>query len=147
MKRKVAGGGPGNQNHPHVRGKRLPVGAVHLSHQALDPVSDHGLADAARYRKSNFPSLAFLPGHVEHKRSSHELAAPLVEGVEISPANEMLIARERIWTRQTDSLPPSAQAQRRLRPRARRRDSTLRPPGVAMRARNPCVRFRLITEG
>lgn len=30
----------------------------------------------------------------------------------------------------------------RLRPFARRRFSTLRPAGVAMRARNPCVRFR-----
>ena len=29
-----------------------------------------------------------------------------------------------------------------LRPLARRRFSTFRPPGVAMRARNPCVRFR-----
>src|SRR5262249_34364486 len=31
----------------------------------------------------------------------------------------------------------------RLRPLARRRFSTLRPVGVAIRARNPCVRFRL----
>ena len=31
----------------------------------------------------------------------------------------------------------------RLRPLARRRFSTFRPVGVAMRARNPCVRFRL----
>jgi hypothetical protein len=31
---------------------------------------------------------------------------------------------------------------RRLRPFLRRRLSTLRPPGVSMRARNPCVRLR-----
>ena len=30
----------------------------------------------------------------------------------------------------------------RLRPLARRRLSTLRPPGVAIRARKPCVRLR-----
>jgi hypothetical protein len=35
----------------------------------------------------------------------------------------------------------------RLRPLARLRRSTLRPPGVAMRARNPCVRFRLMLLG
>ena len=33
-------------------------------------------------------------------------------------------------------------AVRRFRPFARRRFSTFRPPGVAMRARNPCVLFR-----
>ncbi len=30
----------------------------------------------------------------------------------------------------------------RLRPLARRRFSTCRPPGLAMRVRKPCVRFR-----
>jgi hypothetical protein len=35
----------------------------------------------------------------------------------------------------------------RLRPLARLRLSTLRPPGVAIRARNPCVRLRLILLG
>jgi len=35
------------------------------------------------------------------------------------------------------------QAVRRLRPLARRALMTLRPPSVAMRARNPCVRLRL----
>ena len=36
---------------------------------------------------------------------------------------------------------------RRLRPFARRDASTLRPPRVAIRARNPCVRLRLMTLG
>jgi hypothetical protein len=35
----------------------------------------------------------------------------------------------------------------RLRPLARRRLMTLRPPGVSMRARKPCVRFLLILLG
>lgn len=39
------------------------------------------------------------------------------------------------------------QALRRLRPLARRRRSTARPLGVAMRARKPCVRARLILLG
>jgi hypothetical protein len=39
------------------------------------------------------------------------------------------------------------QAARRLRPRARRRARTARPLLVAMRARNPWVRLRLITLG
>ncbi len=36
---------------------------------------------------------------------------------------------------------------RRLRPRARRRPITLRPPLVFIRARNPCVRLRLLLCG
>ncbi len=36
----------------------------------------------------------------------------------------------------------AAQAESRLRPRARRAAITLRPPTVAMRARNPCRRLR-----
>ncbi len=36
---------------------------------------------------------------------------------------------------------------RRLRPLARRRDRTWRPPGVAMRARKPWVRLRRSTFG
>lgn len=35
----------------------------------------------------------------------------------------------------------------RLRPLARRRLRTLRPPGVSMRARKPCVRFLLMLLG
>jgi hypothetical protein len=35
----------------------------------------------------------------------------------------------------------------RVRPLARRADSTLRPPTVFMRARNPCVRARRIFDG
>jgi hypothetical protein len=37
--------------------------------------------------------------------------------------------------------------ERRLRPRARRRRRTARPPRVFMRARNPWVRFRLLLCG
>jgi hypothetical protein len=36
---------------------------------------------------------------------------------------------------------------RRLRPLARRRLITARPPGVAMRSRNPCVLFRRLLLG
>ncbi len=39
------------------------------------------------------------------------------------------------------------QTARRLRPRARRALITLRPFLVAMRERNPCVRFRLMVLG
>ncbi len=39
------------------------------------------------------------------------------------------------------------QSARRLRPLARRRARTARPPLVAMRARNPWVRLRLIADG
>jgi len=35
----------------------------------------------------------------------------------------------------------------RARPFARRAESTLRPPTVFIRARKPCVRLRLTTEG
>jgi len=42
---------------------------------------------------------------------------------------------------------PLAQALNRARPLARRARITPRPPRVCMRARNPCVRLRRITEG
>jgi len=40
-----------------------------------------------------------------------------------------------------------AETTRRLRPLARRRLSTARPPAVELRLRNPCVRLRLILLG
>ena len=43
--------------------------------------------------------------------------------------------------------PGSGQRARRLRPLARRAFSTLRPPSVFMRARNPCVRALRILDG
>jgi hypothetical protein len=36
---------------------------------------------------------------------------------------------------------------RRLRPLARRRFNTVRPPALRMRARNPCVRLRRMRLG
>jgi hypothetical protein len=42
---------------------------------------------------------------------------------------------------------PSGQADSRFRPRARLRFRIARPARVAIRARNPCLRFRLRTFG
>jgi hypothetical protein len=56
-------------------------------------------------------------------------------------------ARIRRASVRTRRLARRAQADRRLRPRARRAFSTLRPPTVAMRARKPWRRLRTSLEG
>jgi hypothetical protein len=48
---------------------------------------------------------------------------------------------------QGDVADGDLQADKRLRPRARRAAMTLRPPTVAIRARNPCRRLRTILLG
>src|SRR5579883_1930722 len=55
------------------------------------------------------------------------------------PAHRTLCGAE---LKRNDAASGSSQADRRLRPRARRAASTLRPPTVAIRARNPCRRLR-----
>ena len=61
---------------------------------------------------------------------------------QLGPGPQTLVLRKpEPWRRR------QTQALRRARPLARRAFNTLRPPGVAMRARKPWLRLRLITLG
>lgn len=80
-------------------------------------------------------------------------AAAALHPIEIRAPTQSEGARETLRTRGSG---PGAVTQCRLlgavgasrvRPFRRRRDNTLRPPGVAIRARNPWARRRLIFEG
>lgn len=54
---------------------------------------------------------------------------------------------QRVDLQDASSIYANIQADRRLRPLARRRLITLRPPTDDMRARKPWVRFRFTLEG
>ena len=62
-------------------------------------------------------------------------------------AKELPLAAARKSARLVIRPTAKDQAERRLRPRARRRAMTLRPPVVAMRERKPCRRLRTSFEG
>jgi hypothetical protein len=61
-----------------------------------------------------------------------------INGVEVPRSREAVTALH---------FDGAAYADRRLRPRARRRFKIARPPRVAIRARKPCRRFRRRTLG
>ena len=127
------------------------MGPVNLAEIPLDSVSDHGIAHYARYSHTEYSSLTFPPASMQHEIAAHHLLPVFVEKEKILPTGEafvggkFLVARHKrliiyVLDRKTYTV-------RRLRPRARRRRITARPPGVAMRDRNPWSRFRLIFDG
>ena len=79
-------------------------------------------------------------------------AAVAKQGLECADAAQAMPAQPTLAPRRRDRLRRRSegnggQGASRARPLARRAESTLRPPTDFIRARNPCVRLRLITEG
>jgi hypothetical protein len=120
-----------------------PCRSHHLANETLHPVADHGIADARADRNADprraIPSCSsqhdevvcvIAPGITLHTQVIHALAQPRALREARRPA------------RRHPGCLGGTEAVRRLRPLARRRLRTFRPPGVAMRARNPCVRLR-----
>jgi hypothetical protein len=85
--------------------------------------------------------MSFVVGeHGQSKVCVGDSLAALPYGLEFGRLVQAFARLERQSSR--TRLASCRQGQRRLRPFARRRDSTCRPLLVAMRARNPCVRAR-----
>ena len=110
------------------------------SKPALQPVALDRSAELARDREAKPGALVpriLAREVIEDEKARRRRPAVPVDGVEIARAREPVTPFHHL----------RAQAERRLRPFARRRLRTARPALVDMRARNPCRRFRLRTFG
>jgi hypothetical protein len=121
-----------------------------LGHGAKTPlrtVSLDGATDLAAGRETHPDCAGFgFPQWTEFQaQSGHDTADSFGGAKEIGALPQALDRRLfAVWRR---SVCRGDQADSFLRPWARRRASTLRPPAVAMRARNPWRRFRTILLG
>ena len=112
---------------PACGGRRLAAGPVRLAQPAPGTVALHGVLDLAAHGESNARRLGRFPPQHDERRAI-DPAASLEERLEFSAGGQPLASGEA--TRYTVS---------RLRPLARRRLSTLRPPFVVIRSRKPWV--------
>jgi hypothetical protein len=106
---------------------------------AFEPVPLDGAADLPGDGKAQPGTLAVRIGpreNIEDEEPRRHRAAMPVDGIEVARAGEAVPAFHH-----------ARQAERRLRPFARRRFRIARPARVDMRARNPCRRFRRRTFG
>jgi hypothetical protein len=103
-----------------IRFAQSPPRAIALHSESQ--LAAHCEADARRFAR-------FSPEHDE--RRTIDPLAPLEERLEFGASGQSLASRE-----------AAAQTVSRLRPFARRRFNTFRPPFVFMRSRNPCVLAR-----
>ena len=120
-------GRPPDDHHPGLRGSGIPACTVRLAQPAPSTVALDGVLDLAAHGESNARRLGRFPPQHDERRAI-DPAASLEERLEFSAGGQPLASGEA--TRYTVS---------RLRPLARRRLSTLRPPFVLMRSRNPWV--------
>jgi hypothetical protein len=109
--------GRGNVTRGTICLAQSPSSAIALNGQAQLPT--HGKADACRV-------VGFSPQHDE--RRTIDALAPLEERLKFGAGGQSVMSRK-----------ATAQTVNRLRPFARRRFNTFRPPFVFMRSRNPCV--------
>src|SRR5207244_12953801 len=111
-----------------------------LAETALDPVADDRRADALRHREAEprFPVVVAREPVERQEPRRHRAPVP-VDGVEVPRARQAgaALPRRRL----------ARQAESRFRPLARRRLRISLPARVAIRARKPCLRFRLRTLG
>lgn len=106
-----------------------------LSQSPLDSVPVVRLADAAPHEKRGPRFFIHRPGPREHILSEHRFRS-------VSYATDVLTRSVQLAHGES-----RLQTASRLRPFLRRRFSTFRPPGVAIRARNPWVRLRGVLCG
>ncbi len=119
---------------------RLEELAPGFSQKSLDPVSNDGRADRAgnRQAEARHSAHVLVAGEpVQDEVTRRRRLAATIDGVEVPRTRESAAA---LHLR-------ASQAERRLRPLARRRLRIARPPREAIRALNPCRRFRRRTFG
>jgi hypothetical protein len=133
-----------DQGNPRAQ-QRTQHQAVRFTHAALDAISSHRAAHAPGDRDAQ--SRLLVAGEttgIDDKVADLGPCAVTLQITEFGAVMETIGGREArgpTRARQPGCLAGMSIA-RRWRPLARRRLSTLRPPGVAMRAMNPWVRFR-----
>jgi len=118
--------------------------AERFAGQALESVALDGVASGLDAHGQTEPRLARFVGTSDHEeqRIGRSLTLP-VNGVELRLVGQAARAREASRDRRAIvTVRENGQTARRLRPLARRRARTSRPPLVAMRARKPWTRLR-----
>ena len=124
---------------------RVQFGAKAFPDPALQAVSHDSVSYSVRHGDSQAPlGFIFQPSRVEHEVFALNADALALEAQELGAPMQPVGFAEALW-RAVPSYPGclcGIEVLRRLRPFARRRFSTLRPPGVAMRAMKPWVRLR-----
>jgi len=116
--------------------------------EAFEPVSVDGSAYMSFSDREAEPGILLPSANRQHGKErvgrSHRVGKDLPEigGVEQARRSSQALIRNVFGP-----VAGQAQGMRRWRPLARRAFSTLRPPRVAMRARKPWVRARLIRLG
>jgi hypothetical protein len=119
----------GTSDHHQRRPRRGDVtrGTIRLAQPAPRAITLHGQAQLATHGEANtYRVVRFSPEHDE--RRTVDPLAPLEERLEFGAGGQSLMSRK-----------AATQTVNRLRPFARRRFNTLRPPFVFIRSRNPCV--------
>ena len=132
---------PDDQNVVATCRQRLHARPPELAKPSLDPVPGNGAGDRfLRHRQAEprRPLVLLACEPVKSQEACRNRPATPVDRVEVPRTREAVAALH---------LRGEAYAERRLRPRARRRLRIARPPRVAIRARNPCLRFRRRTLG
>lgn len=119
-----------------VRTERFP-------NQALHAVAANSIAHRFRSnRQSQACDRSGVESHDEREEGIRLTTPVLIYAIEIGFTAQPLRGCEAQSGGGRTRRGSDAQTASRLRPFARRRDSTSRPPLVAMRARKPCVRLR-----
>src|SRR4051812_41731286 len=104
----------------------------------LHLIAYHRFSHPLSYRDAQPGGVCVVRRHVEDEQGVPPRATHRTDPLEIGGAAEALLAAHlsaalAVWPYTTVS---------RIRPRSRRRRSTLRPPGVLIRLRKPCSRLR-----
>lgn len=146
--------GPRQRRHPrdqNIVAACQPIKGKHAVCRGFQPsarpVARNGIADLPARRKSDPYRAMGFGWHTTFQNQSCRSVPDAARGAEkllppFQPPETGFSARRR-----RACAGDVRQAESRLRPWARRRDSTLRPPAVAIRARKPCRRLRTILLG
>ena len=161
---------PSDQDYIATRPNPCHAQTDNLAQAALDAVAHHGIADPAADRKSKTAVRQIIGECTYHKHIVRNRAPTLANFTKspvfphaVTTLHALLLVLKFVslsppawWP----VIPPQLEClrsytdlrmlnctERRSRPLRRRRLNTLRPPGVAMRARNPWVLSRLRTFG
>jgi len=138
-------GGPGGDKQIDPRGKLLLVLAEHLAEAAFGPVAQNGPSDGRRRggrANAGFGrSCLRAPQAPNGEGAAVPAHALFADGADVALAAQVLLRAESHGRRRNQATV------NRLRPLRRRAASALRPPRVAMRARNPMRRTRFLRCG
>ena len=114
-----------------------------LPEQALEAVAPDGAAGCAHaHGQSQARVVQYVAPHDHEEVGIGRAPTRGVYGVVLVLVGQAPATRKTVRRGLASTRSPGGQTARRLRPFARRRLSTSRPPFVAIRARNPWVRLR-----